>query len=309
MLESVFLCGGIGEQISKIHRSCSRHKSGIMKMKKVGLLAMLALLLFSCNEKPKTLKPVSSRIEGPLADCFEVVERDYPIIGNQVNIEFTRVNDCQIESQIVADFLDDAGNVIATSNVGLNDDQEVKFLFANKVGESSTVAFAVDKGIPTKVRIGSLIPSEEDGESHEVANDTEVVPDETILEDLDAPVVYDDEIDENDEDEEDEEDDGDEEEDEEDEDEETPSQSVRSSNSKDWDKLLDDYENYVDQYIKFLKKANSGDMTAMTEYVSFLEKAEKLEEELDKAKNDLSVAQSQRLVKISKKMTDAAMSF
>lgn len=39
-----------------------------------------------------------------------------------------------------------------------------------------------------------------------------------------------------------------------------------AADSSDWDKLLDEYEQYVDQYVKTYKKAMNGDMSAMAEY-------------------------------------------
>ena len=272
------------------------------------LLALLPLLLFSCNDKAKTLCPVSSHIGGPLADCFEVVERDYKIIGNQVNIEFVRVKEGMPEPQIVASFLDDAGNVIGTSPLDVSRcSDDLKFLFANKVGESSTIAFAIGTISPTRVRFEGTTEEEENHASTTVVplavqpeattEDTQSVSEEDLVnEQVDVLMS---EVDDEDDDEDMDEDD--------DEDEEiTPSKPLSSGSNK-WDKVLDDYESYVDQYVKLVKKARNGDVSAIAEYASMLEKAEKLEEELDNAKNDLTTAQSQRLLKISQKMTNAAM--
>ena len=78
--------------------------------------------------------------------------------------------------------------------------------------------------------------------------------------------------------------------------------------SSDWDKVLDEYEKYVDQLIETLKKAKSGDMAAMTEYAKLGAKAQKLCSQLEKAKGDMNTAQMQRYIKILKKMTDAMSS-
>ena len=79
--------------------------------------------------------------------------------------------------------------------------------------------------------------------------------------------------------------------------------SKTSSNK--WDALLDDYEKYVDKYIKVYKKAMNGDMSAMSEYVDLLGKAESLSEELDNAQNDMTSAQMNRYLKITNKMSEA----
>lgn len=73
----------------------------------------------------------------------------------------------------------------------------------------------------------------------------------------------------------------------------------------DWDKLLNDYESYVNQYVTMYKKAMSGDMTAMAEYAKLMEKAQKLADQLDKAKGDMTSAQLQRYLKITQKMASA----
>lgn len=74
--------------------------------------------------------------------------------------------------------------------------------------------------------------------------------------------------------------------------------------SKDWDKMLDDYEEYVDQYIVFYKKALKGDNSAMTEYPAMMEKATSLQESMITAQNndELSVSQVQRMSRIQSKM-------
>ena len=75
----------------------------------------------------------------------------------------------------------------------------------------------------------------------------------------------------------------------------------------DWDKVLNEYENYVDQYIKTYKKAMKGDMSALSEYVKLAEKAQELSEKIDKAKGEMTDAQMKRYLKITKKMNDALL--
>ena len=75
--------------------------------------------------------------------------------------------------------------------------------------------------------------------------------------------------------------------------------------SNEWDDLLDDYESYVDQYVKVYKKAMAGDMTAMSEYVKLAEKAQQLSKKIEASKGKMTNAQLQRYLKITKKMTDA----
>jgi len=85
------------------------------------------------------------------------------------------------------------------------------------------------------------------------------------------------------------------------------SSSSKSSGSTNWDKLLDDYEAFVDKYIELYKKAMKGDNSAMTTYVEYLEKAENLADRLDDADDDMTTAQLTRYMKITNKMSEAAI--
>lgn len=77
--------------------------------------------------------------------------------------------------------------------------------------------------------------------------------------------------------------------------------------SNDWDKLLNTYEQYVNSYIKLYKKAMNGDASAMTEYISFMEKATQLSEKLSDADTEMTNAQLQRYMEITNKMTTMAI--
>ncbi|WP_134435605.1 DUF6591 domain-containing protein [Dysgonomonas capnocytophagoides] len=77
------------------------------------------------------------------------------------------------------------------------------------------------------------------------------------------------------------------------------------TSSSEWDKVLDSYEKYIDQYAKLYKKAQAGDMSAMTEYASMLEKANDLSSKLNGAKSDMSAAQIARFTKLQAKLISA----
>ncbi len=77
--------------------------------------------------------------------------------------------------------------------------------------------------------------------------------------------------------------------------------------SADWDKILDEYEQYVNKYYSFAEKASKGNASAMTDALSMAEKATSLAEKLDRADDNLSTAQMNRLLKIQNKMAEAAM--
>ena len=83
--------------------------------------------------------------------------------------------------------------------------------------------------------------------------------------------------------------------------------NTNSSSKNEWDQVLDEYEKYVDQYIKFYKKAMNGDMSAMSEYVNLLEKAEKISDQLKDAQGDMTNAQMKRYLSITQKMSNALL--
>lgn len=83
--------------------------------------------------------------------------------------------------------------------------------------------------------------------------------------------------------------------------------SSTKSSSKNWNKVLDEYEKFVDQYIKTYKKAMNGDMSAMGEYARLLEKAEDLEDDLADAEDELTTAQMNRYMKITEKLSNALL--
>lgn len=79
-----------------------------------------------------------------------------------------------------------------------------------------------------------------------------------------------------------------------------------SDNNVDFDTWLDSYEEYVDKYIAFMKKAKNGDASAMSEYPRLLESANKFSSKISSAKGNLSPSQWSRYMKIQQKMLQAA---
>ena len=79
----------------------------------------------------------------------------------------------------------------------------------------------------------------------------------------------------------------------------------KNNGDKNWEKILTDYESYTNQCIKLLKKANSGDVSAMTEYLEVLQKAQDIQESFLEAEDDITTAQMERFIKIQKKLIDA----
>lgn len=92
---------------------------------------------------------------------------------------------------------------------------------------------------------------------------------------------------------------------------ESSSTAVSETNENDdWDKMLDDYETFTDEYLVLYKKALKGDNSAFESYPELMEKAEDLQKSLEKAEQNkkLGMAQLKRMAKIQMKMLQAIQS-
>lgn len=80
-----------------------------------------------------------------------------------------------------------------------------------------------------------------------------------------------------------------------------------SSSTKNWDKVLEDYGEYVDDYIVLYKKAMKGDAAAIAEYPAVMQKAQDLQKSLQDARTDkgFTVEHASKMMKIQQKMLDA----
>lgn len=88
----------------------------------------------------------------------------------------------------------------------------------------------------------------------------------------------------------------------------TEEDSYTDSGSNNWEELLDSYEKYANEYIKFAKKASKGDVSALSEYSNCLQKAYDLADKLQNAQNDLTSSQIARFNRINEKLANAAQS-
>ena len=80
----------------------------------------------------------------------------------------------------------------------------------------------------------------------------------------------------------------------------------KNTSSTDWNKILDSYEKYVDQYIAVMKKVQGGDLSAYGDLASLMEEYEKLANQLEGSMDDLTPAQAARFTKITNKLATAA---
>lgn len=261
-----------------------------MKAFKFFLVAALAVFLVSCKG---SMTPISKKIQGPLGDYFEVVSKDYKAVDGKVSIEIKRVKDGfpdpwiegmevgylggQFTPTFSVEFQDASGNVVSKDATDIVfDEKELEAVAALAVGETATITFDCDKNAD-KFKVSSdfevhqeIDSSSSYSSSGENNDDTSFSADESTGSDSESM------------------------------------SSSSSSSSEDWDAVLDTYSSYVDQYVALVKKAAKGDLTAMGEYASFLEKSEELSDKLERAKSDMSSSQVARYMKISAKMLKAA---
>ncbi|MDT0648427.1 hypothetical protein RM545_17175 [Zunongwangia sp. F260] len=79
-----------------------------------------------------------------------------------------------------------------------------------------------------------------------------------------------------------------------------------SNKSAEIDAALDSYEDYVDEYIVFLKKAHKGDASAMQQYPALMQKANDMNSKVQGMSNEFNSKQMARLTEIAMKMNKAA---
>lgn len=79
----------------------------------------------------------------------------------------------------------------------------------------------------------------------------------------------------------------------------TKSSDNRSDSGNNWDKALDEYENFVKSYNKILKKVQEGDMSAITEYPTYMQKATSFAEKFSNAQGVMNAAQMSRYIELT----------
>ena len=135
-----------------------------MKILKIIGITLLAGCFTACSGGNGSIKPVAKKINGPLGNFFEVVDRDYKIKDGNLSVEFQRIESggpteasWSSEPTFIVELLDDDGNLISSSstNVVYTKDQ-LESVFSLGVEESSSITFDFDttKGI-AKFKVSS----------------------------------------------------------------------------------------------------------------------------------------------------------
>ena len=236
----------------------------------------------------QTVTPMTTSILGPVGDMFEVVDKSCTLTvknNDDINmiIKVKRTAEGSIEDlDWGLELLDENDDVIFSDEyVSVSGTETLEGI---KVGEEGSIKMHDRERLNdsdlkkiTKFRVTSKVGRKRQSSSaaEEVAEET-VAAEEVAEKAVSEEVVADD-------------------------------AASASSGGEDWDKILDEYEKYVDKTVALYKKAQAGDISAMTEYASLLESAQSLQEKLQNAGSDLSPAQAARLSKIAAKMAKAAM--
>ena len=77
-----------------------------------------------------------------------------------------------------------------------------------------------------------------------------------------------------------------------------------SGNKDNVDKMLESYEEYVTEYLSYMEKAKSGDMSTLSKYPELLKKAQELSSQIEECKGEMTAEQWNRFNEITAKMID-----
>lgn len=253
-----------------------------MKTIKFFVLALMALTIVSCGKKKIEdsfeVSVDNTTIGGKLSSYFTLVDKTYKYnkgIIDKVNVELLCIEPLpeNLKAYIAVEVLDEEGTVISARKADAWSFNDYDVLRQASSGQIVTIKIEnhenIGEGIPAKIRLSSIV--EEDDEK---SGSISLSSDDSSSDDTDYK--------------------------------EEAESSTYSSDSEDWDALLDSYEQYVDKYISLMKKAANGDMSALTEYPALLEKAQEVSERMEDAKDEMSSSQMARYMKITNKMANAA---
>ncbi len=255
-------------------------------MKKLFVFAMVIVLFCSCGIPKERVVTVSNvDISGQLNDYVKVVDATYKFTNDgknafiTVKFELTTAPDGKLcrkkhPEEIRINAISEAGDVLDTDIYGFETSRTETaklrdLLNSGKLGDTKSISFTWDYfGSESNKQIASRIFNE--ATSFEVIDGTfdrcsRLSESTTHWDDLEA---------------------------------------VGSSpdTGDDWDQVLNEYEKYVDEYLKFYKKASDGDLSAVTEYMTMLERAESFSKKLSNAEGSMSASQMSRYLKITEKL-------
>lgn len=260
-----------------------------MKVLKCFMMVILTVCLPSCGSKNSSDASESfdvtvdnTTIGGKLSQYFSLEDKTYKYekgsFKDGVTVELKCIEPLpeNLIAYIGVEVLDENGTVISAGRANYDSFYDYEVLRQATPGQVVTIKVyneeKVGEETPVKIRLSSIVKEEEE-------------PSGSISSSEDSVSISVSSDDSSDDDE---------------------SLSSSSTGSKDWDSMLDSYEEYVDKYIALAKKAAKGDMSAMAEYVGLMQKAQEMSDKMDGAKSDMSVSQWARYSKITTKLAKAA---
>ena len=264
-----------------------------MKVLKCFMMVILTVCLASCGSKKSSDSKTSidvtvdnTTIGGKLSQYFSLEDKTYKYQKveegewgyDDVTVELKCIQPLpeNLRAYIGVEVLDENGTIISAGKADYNSFNDYEVLRQATPGQVVTVKIinreSLGENTPAKIRLSSIVEEEEEpsgsSSSSESSDDSSVSSEDSSDED--------------------------------------ESISSSSTSSKDWDSMLDSYEEYVDKYIVLAKKAAKGDMSAMAEYAGLMQKAQELSDKINGAQGDMSASQWARYLKITTKMTKAA---
>ena len=270
-----------------------------MKTFKYLMMAAAALLLTACGGDADVITPTTEKINGPLGDYFEVVNKDYKVVKEEdsnygkISVEIKRIKDglpvdCSADVEVgISSFkikpgftieIQDADGIAITkdSSDPLWDKDELQSIIDLRTGESASITFNLEELSQIgNFKLMKITSTFEGPEESQASSSTTTDSDDSFDSD---------DTDSNDE-----------------------TANSSSDDSEDWDAVLDSYDSYVTKYIALMKKASKGDASAMAEYSDLMSKAQELGDKLSNAQGSMSASQCSRYMKITQKMASAAM--
>lgn len=276
-----------------------------MKTFKNLAVVVMTIILASCGGTKKNdtfdVAVDNTVISGKLSSYFSLVDKTYKYytdgLIDKVNVELKCIAPLpeNLKAYIAVEVLDEQGSIISAKKPDAWSFNDFEILRQASAGQIVTLKIEnydqVKDETPAKIRLSSIVEEdeEEDNSSRSLRrNDSSSTDDTDVsIDDVKSLNTLLDS-------------------DNEEEDDNTDDNKISSSSNEDWDELLDSYEQYVDKYISYLKKASKGDLSAISEYPSLMEKAQEFDNKIKNVENDMSVSQWARYNKISMKMLEAA---
>lgn len=120
-----------------------------MKTIRLLLISVVAVSLAACNNGGK-LVPTSKKVNGPLGKFFEIVERDYKVNDNELNVEFKRIaeggpKDVYSDPTFSLEIQDEDGNCISTVQSSfISQRDQLESVFSLGIDESASITFKLD---------------------------------------------------------------------------------------------------------------------------------------------------------------------